>query len=178
MSEKSDKAIRILIADASRITTMGIRQVLEKEPDFEIVGMAADGEEAVAKTNELEPDVLVIEVDLPRLSGIKATQRVRRELPAVGVVILRRAFEQSVPLGFLLFHVRAEWQDRRHLDDVHDCDRRAVVGGEPARDVHRAFRLDVVRDRDEQVAEAERAGHAHDASDARLEAPLSVCAGP
>jgi len=96
VSEKSDKAIRILIADASRITTMGIRQVLEKEPDFEIVGMAADGEEAVAKTNELEPDVLVIEVDLPRLSGIKATQRVRRELPAVGVVILTAQDQEQI----------------------------------------------------------------------------------
>src|SRR6266568_1914402 len=86
MSERPERAIRILLADASRITTMGIRQVIEKESDMEIVGVASDGEEAVAKTNELEPDVLVIEVDLPRLSGIKATQRVRRELPAVVIL--------------------------------------------------------------------------------------------
>src|SRR5205814_181485 len=72
------------------------RQVIEKEPDLEIVGVASDGEEAVAKTNELEPDVLVIEVDLPRLSGIKATQRVRRELPAVGVVILTAQDQEQI----------------------------------------------------------------------------------
>src|SRR2546427_12443029 len=88
MSDRPDRAIRILLADASRLTTMGIRQVIEKEPDMAIVGVAADGEEAVAKTNELEPDILIIEVDLPRLGGVKATQRVRRELPAVGVSIL------------------------------------------------------------------------------------------
>src|SRR2546423_14956223 len=88
MSDRPERAIRILLADASRLTTMGIRQVIEKESDMEIIGVASDGEEAVAKTNELEPDVLVIEVDLPRLSGIKATQRVRREVPAGRGIIL------------------------------------------------------------------------------------------
>src|SRR5258706_7593 len=83
-------------AHGSRINTMGIRQVIEKESDMEIVGVASDGEEAVAKTNELEPDVLVIEVDLPRLSGIKATQRVRRELPAVGVIILTAQDQEQI----------------------------------------------------------------------------------
>src|SRR5438309_1979295 len=96
MSERPERAIRILLADASRITTMGIRQVIEKEADMEIVGVASDGEEAVAKTNELEPDVLIIEVDLPRLGGIKATQRVRRELPAVGVVILTAQDQEQI----------------------------------------------------------------------------------
>src|SRR5205814_10329621 len=88
MSERPERAIRILLADASRLTTMGIRQVIEKEPDMEIVAVASDGEEAVVKANELEPDALVIEADLPRLSRLKATQRVRRQLPAGGVVIL------------------------------------------------------------------------------------------
>src|SRR5881397_3562242 len=86
MSDRPDRAIRILLADASRITTMGIRQVIEKEADMEIVGVASDGEEAVAKTNELEPDVLIIEV----------TQRVRRELPAVGVVILTAQDQEQI----------------------------------------------------------------------------------
>src|SRR5947208_15061442 len=96
MSERPERAIRILLADASRITTMGIRQVIEKEADMEIVGVASDGEEAVAKTNALEPDVLIIEVDLPRLGGIKATQRVRRDLPAVGVVILTAQDQEQI----------------------------------------------------------------------------------
>src|SRR5207237_1136959 len=72
------------------------RQGMEEERDMEIVGVASDGEEAVAKTNELEPDVLIIEVDLPRLGGIKATQRVRRELPAVGVVILTAQDQEQI----------------------------------------------------------------------------------
>jgi DNA-binding NarL/FixJ family response regulator len=88
IDKNSDKTIRVVLADSSRLTTMGISQVLQKEADIELVGTAADGDEAAAKTLELEPDVLVIEADLPRTSGIKVTQRIRRELPHVGVVVL------------------------------------------------------------------------------------------
>jgi DNA-binding NarL/FixJ family response regulator len=94
-TEKNDKAIRILLADSSRLTTIGIRQVLDREADMEILAVVTDGEEAVAKTVELEPDVLIIEVDLPKLSGVKATQRVRRELPHVGVMILTADDEEQ-----------------------------------------------------------------------------------
>ncbi len=95
MADKVEKAIRIVLADASRLTTLGIVQVLEKEPDMEILAVVTDGEDAVAKTIELEPDVLIIEVDLPKLTGIKATQRVRRELPHVDVVILTALEEEQ-----------------------------------------------------------------------------------
>ena len=88
MKDKSDKTIRILLADASRLTTLGITQVLEKEADMEIVAVATDGEDAVAKASELEPDILIIEAELPRLSGIQAAQRIRREQPHIGVLIL------------------------------------------------------------------------------------------
>ena len=96
MTVKPEKAIRIVLADASRLTTLGITQVLEKEADMEILAVVTDGEEAVAKTIELEPDILIIEVDLPRLGGIKATQRVRRELPAVGVMILTAQDQEQI----------------------------------------------------------------------------------
>ena len=88
IDKNTDRTIRVVLADSSRLTTMGISQVLQKEADIELVGTAADGDEAAAKTLELEPDVLVIEADLPRTSGIKVTQRIRRELPHVGVVVL------------------------------------------------------------------------------------------
>jgi DNA-binding NarL/FixJ family response regulator len=91
----TDKNIRVVLADSSRLTTMGISQVLQKEADIELVGTAADGEEAASKTLELEPDVLIIEADLPRLSGIKVTQRIRRELPHVGVVVLTAKDEEQ-----------------------------------------------------------------------------------
>jgi DNA-binding NarL/FixJ family response regulator len=95
IDKNTDRNIRVVLADSSRLTTMGISQVLQKETDIELVGTAADGEEAAAKTLELEPDVLVIEADLPRTSGIKVTQRIRRELPHVGVVVLTAKDEEQ-----------------------------------------------------------------------------------
>ena len=76
MKDKSDKTIRILLADASRLTTLGITQVLEKEADMEIVGVATDGEDAVAKAGELEPDIgifaFAIEATVARGEGSDA----------------------------------------------------------------------------------------------------------
>ena len=95
IDRNADRNIRVVLADSSRLTTMGISQVLQKEADIELVGTAADGDEAAAKTLELEPDVLVIEADLPRTSGIKVTQRIRRELPHVGVVVLTAKDEEQ-----------------------------------------------------------------------------------
>jgi DNA-binding NarL/FixJ family response regulator len=95
IDKNTDRTIRVVLADSSRLTTMGISQVLQKEADIELVGTAADGDEAAAKTLELEPDVLVIEADLPGTSGIKVTQRIRRELPHVGVVVLTAKDEEQ-----------------------------------------------------------------------------------
>jgi DNA-binding NarL/FixJ family response regulator len=119
LADKPEKAIRIVLADASRLTTLGITQVLEKEADMEILAVVTDGEEAVAKTIELEPDVLIIEVDLPQLSGIKATQKVRRELPHVAVVILTALEEEQT----LFDAIRAGAAAYLHKD----CDPKELV---------------------------------------------------
>jgi len=119
LADKPEKAIRIVLADASRLTTLGIMQVLEKEADMEILAVVTDGEEAVAKTIELEPDVLIIEVDLPQLSGIKATQKVRRELPHVAVVILTALEEEQT----LFDAIRAGAAAYLHKD----CDPKELV---------------------------------------------------
>ncbi len=78
---------RILLA-SSKLTLLGLRQILEQEPYLEIVGAVSDGEEAVAKALETEPDVAVIESELSGVSGTQATARIRRDLPHVSVVIL------------------------------------------------------------------------------------------
>ena len=79
--------VRVVLA-SSRLTLIGLRQVLEHEPYLEIVAAVNDGEEAVARVVELEPDVAVIDADLRPITGTEAASRIRRELPHVGVVIL------------------------------------------------------------------------------------------
>ena len=67
--------IRVLIADDQGMVRAGFRSLLETEPDLEVVGEAADGEEACARVRELDPDVTLMDIRMPRLDGLAATRR-------------------------------------------------------------------------------------------------------
>jgi two-component system, NarL family, response regulator NreC len=80
--------IRILLADDHPMVRSGLIKLLEPYKDFAIIGEASDGEEAVAMTKKLEPDVLVIDLSMPKLSGIEATKIIRKNYPSVKVLVL------------------------------------------------------------------------------------------
>ena len=80
--------IRVLLADDHTVVRAGIRTLLENEPDIAVIGEAADGLEAVCKVRELQPDVVVMDITMPRMDGLKATREVAKHAPAVRVVIL------------------------------------------------------------------------------------------
>ncbi|HVX65570.1 MAG TPA: response regulator transcription factor [Bryobacteraceae bacterium] len=79
---------RILLADDHGVVRKGLRFLLESEPDLEVVGEAADGTEAVQMAAELEPNVIVMDIGMPRLNGIDATTQIVRAHPQTAVVIL------------------------------------------------------------------------------------------
>jgi DNA-binding NarL/FixJ family response regulator len=95
VNEKPAERIQVLLADPSEFTLVGLKQVLEREPSIEVVATVSDGDEVVARTAELEPDVVVMEMDLPKLSGDRAAQRIRRDLPHVAVVMLTARDEEQ-----------------------------------------------------------------------------------
>ena len=78
--------IRVLLADDHTLVREGIRLCLESMGDIEVVGEAADGREAVAKALELAPDVVLMDVSMPGLSGIDATEEIRRARPSIRVI--------------------------------------------------------------------------------------------
>jgi two-component system response regulator NreC len=80
--------IRILLADDHALIRTGIATLLQTNKDFEIVGEAQDGEEAVEKTKQLRPDVLIIDLSMPKLSGIEATRIIKRKYPEVNILVL------------------------------------------------------------------------------------------
>jgi DNA-binding NarL/FixJ family response regulator len=80
--------IRVLLADPHALFRRGVRLVLEDEPDIEVVGEAGEGLDAVERVVELVPDLVLMDVRMPGVSGIEATRRVRELVPSVKVAIL------------------------------------------------------------------------------------------
>ena len=87
-SNKSKTKIRIILADDHHIVRAGIRQLLETAGDLQVVAEAGDGEEAQTLIQKHEPDVAVLDIQMPKASGIEVTRWVRANFPAVGVLIL------------------------------------------------------------------------------------------
>ncbi|MEE9399144.1 MAG: response regulator transcription factor [Dehalococcoidales bacterium] len=80
--------IRVLLADDHLILREGIRSLLEKVPDIEMIGEADDGNEAIAKVEQLLPDVVLMDITMPGVNGLEATQQIKRAHPSVKVLIL------------------------------------------------------------------------------------------
>lgn len=87
-SNKSKIIIRVLLADDHHMVRAGIRQLLESGSDFQVIAEAGDGEEAQALIQKHKPDVAVLDIQMPKASGIEVTRWVRSHLPEVGVLIL------------------------------------------------------------------------------------------
>ncbi len=81
-------AIRVLLVDDQEIVRQGLTTILKYAPGIEVVGQAGDGEEAVALAHALRPDVVLMDLKMPRLGGIPATRRICAELPDTQVIIL------------------------------------------------------------------------------------------
>jgi DNA-binding NarL/FixJ family response regulator len=84
----SEEPIRLLIADDHPVFRQGLRVMLESAGEFEVMGEAADGDEAVARALELKPDVVLMDLRMPGLNGIDATRKILEESPSMGVLVL------------------------------------------------------------------------------------------
>lgn len=91
--------IRIVIADDHSVVRQGLRMFLALDPDFEIVGEAADGAEALRIAHQLRPDIVLMDMLMPVMDGIAATRRIREELPNTEVIALTSVLEDSAVVG-------------------------------------------------------------------------------
>ncbi|MGD0765465.1 MAG: response regulator transcription factor [Dehalococcoidia bacterium] len=132
--------ISILIADDHTLVREGTRQRLEREEDFEVVGEAADGSEAVKLASQLKPDVAIIDVAMPNLNGIEATKQIKQSHPGTAVLVLSAydndqyiyAALEAGASGYLLKNVRGQ----QLVDAIRD-----VRAGEVVLDPHVARKV-------------------------------------
>jgi DNA-binding NarL/FixJ family response regulator len=80
--------IRVVVADDHPVVRFGVKNMLESEPGFEVVGEAEDGDVAITETLELEPDILLLDVQMPRLPGLEALRAIMSKSPRVKIIML------------------------------------------------------------------------------------------
>jgi DNA-binding NarL/FixJ family response regulator len=122
---------RVLLADDHQLFREGLANILNAQPDFEVVGEASDGLEVLVKARKLTPDLILMDVGMPGCDGVEATQRIKQELADVVIVMLtvrdedEKLFEaiKSGAQGYLLKSIRS----RELLSML-----RGAVRGEPA----------------------------------------------
>lgn len=92
---------RILIADDHAMLREGMRNLIKQEKDFELVGEAADGEEAVRLAAELKPDIIIMDIVMPKLNGVEATKQIKQVSPSSALLILTAYSDIRYIVGLL-----------------------------------------------------------------------------
>jgi DNA-binding NarL/FixJ family response regulator len=93
--------IRILLADDHSVMRSGLRLVLERQPDFQVIAEVSDGRQAVALTQQHLPDVVVMDINMPNLNGIEAARQISAAMPQVSIVILSMHSDEAYVLRAL-----------------------------------------------------------------------------
>ena len=122
-------AVRVLVADDHLIVRQGLRLILETESDFELVGEAADGAEALRLCAETHPDVVLMDLRMPVLDGLAAIQRLSVEQPQIAVVILTTYNEDDLMVRGLRAGAKGYLLKDTSREALFDTIRAAARGG-------------------------------------------------
>ncbi len=98
--------IRILLADDHVVLRAGLRLLLERQPDFEVVAEASDGRQAVEMAEAKRPDIAILDIQMPKLNGLEVARQISAKLPSTGVIILSMHSDESYVLRSLQAGIR------------------------------------------------------------------------
>ena len=94
--------VRIMLVDDHEVVRVGLRSLLERRENFAIVGEAADGDEAVDVAREVKPDVIIMDIRLPTMSGIEACREIRDDLPDTRIIMLTSYADDEAVYGSII----------------------------------------------------------------------------
>jgi len=118
----------ILIADDHDIIREGIKNILRKQPDYEIVGEAQDGEEVLKKVEELKPDILLLDITMPKKSGLEILDQVQRSSRATKIIIISVHKADAYVMRALKAGVRGYLNKENAADDLLPALRKVMAG--------------------------------------------------
>jgi DNA-binding NarL/FixJ family response regulator len=122
-------SIRIVVADDHPVVRFGVRNMLLNEQGFEVVGEAEDGDDAITQTLELEPDILLLDLLMPRLPGLEAMRAIMTKSPRVKIVLLTSTISQQQIIEALQIGARGIVLKDAVVGDLSEA-LRAVLGGD------------------------------------------------
>jgi DNA-binding NarL/FixJ family response regulator len=123
--------IRILIADDHALLRQGTTQLLKQEPDLEVVGEAGDGLEVVALTQKLRPEVVIMDLRMPGLSGLEATRRIRQLVPEARVLVLTAHDDDEYVISLLQAGAHGYLLKTSPINELTQAIRQVHTGGMP-----------------------------------------------
>ncbi len=139
MSQQSEKKsaspapalanIRIVVADDHPVVRFGVKNMLLSEPGFEVIGEADDGDDAITQVLELEPDILLLDVAMPRLPGLEAMRAIMTKSPRVKIVLLTSTISTQQIIEALQIGARGIVLKDSVVGDLAQA-LRAVLGGD------------------------------------------------
>jgi DNA-binding NarL/FixJ family response regulator len=133
MSESNGPAVRVVLADDQRLVRESLGTMLRLLPGIELVASAADGEEAVALAHTHRPDVVLMDLRMPRMDGIEATRELHAQHPEIGVIALTTYADDESVLGALRAGARGYLTKDAGSDDIRNAIL-TVAGGSAALD--------------------------------------------
>ncbi len=122
------RAITVLVADDQELFRRGMQTVLATEAGFDVVGEACDGAEAVARTTDLAPDVVLMDVRMPQMDGLEATRRIRAAYPMTRIIVLTVSDEEDDLFDAIKAGANGYLLKEISIEEVADAIRSVVQG--------------------------------------------------
>ncbi|MFH1017139.1 MAG: response regulator transcription factor [Pseudomonadota bacterium] len=166
--------IRILLADDHTLFREGVRSLFANESDIEVVGEAANGDEAVRKTAELEPDLVVMDIMMPVMNGIEATRRIHESHPETKILVLSMYDDEEYMHRLLAAGASGCMLKRATSDELINAVREVMAGGMP---LHPTIAAKVVKDYVRRAQGLEETSTSRDLTPRELEVLRLVAEG-